>query len=468
MEGKEAARVGYPKCSLNYMEIHLTSLLSSGYGHYLYQNTFFRYEGEWKDGKKHGYGKLLFKDGSYYEGEFVDGEIIGRGQRYWASSGNTYSGQFVLGELQGHGIMKYKDGGKYEGEFSHGVREGHGSLIDKNGQVYKGSFHENKKHGVGQMTFNNGDKYEGDWILDQRQGHGVLHSADGSTYKGQWRNGVFNGQGLMIHCSGTIYDGLWINGYPATQASKIVILGPKVIKVVQGSSITLSVQLQTDDGEIVESESGRALKVQAGVRYVQLPAFSNFGFFKMTGDAEVKPIQTPFGFECIDYPLTPAVSGSPEKDASRSECPEDAPCFPKEDLEPESLLESLFLRNQTFSSPHYQQVNHGCAEFRNISLAAPPPEYYPIMFLGSLPNKTLLLVSVCAWLTIPFFLLVSLPGEYIIMVQEITTPPFLGKMLPTAFVHLKVLAQHIPLLCYLGSNKSTCAWVSLSLQKTLF
>ncbi|XP_027711203.1 MORN repeat-containing protein 1 [Vombatus ursinus] len=432
-------------------------MVRDGYGHYLYQNTFFRYEGEWKDGKKHG---------------------------------NTYSGQFVLGELQGHGIMKYKDGGKYEGEFSHGVREGHGSLIDKNGQVYKGSFHENKKHGVGQMTFNNGDKYEGDWILDQRQGHGVLHSADGSTYKGQWRNGVFNGQGLMIHCSGTIYDGLWINGYPATQASKIVILGPKVIKVVQGSSITLSVQLQTDDGEIVESESGRALKVQAGVRYVQLPAFSNFGFFKMTGDAEVKPIQTPFGFECIDYPLTPAVSGSPEKDASRSECPEDAPCFPKEDLEPESLLESLLyreradsddleeephltssLRNQTFSSPHYQQVNHGCAEFRNISLAAPPPEYYPIMFLGSLPNKkedkqphdircsektgkskkkipqrrnkspTCQKEHCINHPPSSSDTFTAYPGEYIIMVQEITTPPFLGKMLPTAFVHLKVLPR---------------------------
>ncbi|XP_072464682.1 MORN repeat-containing protein 1 isoform X2 [Notamacropus eugenii] len=455
-------------------------MVRDGYGHYLYQNTFFRYEGEWKDGKKHGHGKLLFKDGSYYEGEFVNGEIIGKGQRYWASSGNTYSGQFVLGELQGQGIMRYKDGGKYEGEFSHGVREGYGSLIDKNGQVYQGSFHENKKHGVGQMIFNNGDKYEGDWILDQRQGHGVLHSADGSTYEGQWRNGVFNGQGLMIHCSGTIYDGLWINGYPATQASKIVILGPKVIKVVQGSPITMRVQLQTDEGEIVENESGRVLKVWAGVRYVQLPAFSNFAFFKVTGDAEVKPIQTPFGFECINYPLT----GRPETEASKFECPDDAPSCPKEDLEPESLLKSLLYRtradsddldephltsspgNQIFSSPHYQQVDHGCAEFRNVSLAPPPPEYHPIMFLGSLPNKkedhrcsekmvkskkklpqrrnkspTYQKEHCVNHPPSPSDTFMAYPGEYVIMVQEITTPPFLGKTLPTAFAHLKVLPR---------------------------
>lgn len=34
-----------------------------------------------------GHGKLLFKDGSYYEGEFVDGEITGEGYQHWAWSG---------------------------------------------------------------------------------------------------------------------------------------------------------------------------------------------------------------------------------------------------------------------------------------------------------------------------------------------------------------------------------------------
>ncbi|XP_031818860.1 MORN repeat-containing protein 1 isoform X2 [Sarcophilus harrisii] len=481
-----------PSCQVGSTLLLLSCGVSQGYGHYLYPNTFFRYEGEWKDGKKHGHGKLLFKDGSYYDGEFVDGEIIGMGQRYWSSSGNIYSGQFVLGELHGHGVMIYKEGGKYEGEFYQGMREGHGSLTDKNGQVYQGAFHENKKHGVGQMVFNNGDSYEGDWILDQRQGHGVMHYADGSIYKGQWRNNVFNGQGLMIHCSGIIYDGLWINGYPATQASKIVILGPTVIKMVQGSSITLKVQLQTDDGEVVRSESGRALKIWAGVRYVQLSAFSNLSFFKVTGDAEVKPIQTPFGFECIAYPLTLPASGEPEMGSSKSEHPEDDLCFQKEDLEPESLLESLLYRakddpddqdeesqltsspgNQTFSSPHYQQVNHGYAEFHNVSLAAPPPEYHPIMFLDSIPNKNEDQQPQDAecldntgnpekrspqsrdkspprqkgpWLNQPpsptdGSSSMAYPGEYVIMVQEITTPPFLGKTLPTAFAHLKVLPR---------------------------
>ncbi|XP_026645809.1 MORN repeat-containing protein 1 [Microtus ochrogaster] len=264
-----------------------------GYGVYVYPNSFFRYEGEWKGGKKHGHGKLLFKDGSYYEGEFVDGEITGEGYQHWAWSGNTYSGQFVLGEPQGHGIMKYKAGGHYEGELLYGLREGQGFLEDQDGQVYQGSFHDNKRHGRGKMIFKNGDKYEGDWVRDQRQGHGVLCCADGSIYEGQWHSDVFSGLGRLSHCSGVTYCGMFINGHPAAQAKKIVVLGPEVLEVFQGCPFTLSVQLQQDDGEIAKSESGRMLKISAGVRYVQLPAYSEVSFFKMDEDHMETPIQTP-------------------------------------------------------------------------------------------------------------------------------------------------------------------------------
>lgn len=38
------------------------------------------------------------------------------------------------------------------------------------------------------------------------------------------------------------------------QAKKIVILGPEVMDVAQGSSFTLSIQLQQDDGEVAKSK----------------------------------------------------------------------------------------------------------------------------------------------------------------------------------------------------------------------
>ncbi|XP_041501345.1 MORN repeat-containing protein 1-like [Microtus oregoni] len=449
-----------------------------GYGVYVYPNSFFRYEGEWKGGKKHGHGKLLFKDGSYYEGEFVDGEITGEGYQHWAWSGNTYSGQFVLGEPQGHGIMKYKAGGHYEGELLHGLREGQGFLEDQDGQVYQGSFHDNKRHGRGQMIFKNGDKYEGDWVRDQRQGHGVLCCADGSIYEGQWHSDVFSGLGRLSHCSGVTYCGMFINGHPAAQAQKIVVLGPEVLEVFQGCPFTLSVQLQQDDGEIAKSESGRMLKISAGVRYVQLPAYSEVSFFKMDEDHMETPIQTPFGFQCISYPLSIPKAWVPESGATMESARADT-LLPKRDSE--SVMDSGAFhgqgdtpsilparRHDSCSPAACQRVEQGHAEFADIFLGPPPPGMQPFLFLPGMlektgnrpkgvqnppevvstvqeppgdtrPDGTTVEPSTAAYL-----------GEYVAMICDVTTPPFLGHRLPTTFKHLRVLAKgdsqwpHVP------------------------
>uniref|UniRef100_A0A8D0HKR2 MORN repeat containing 1 n=1 Tax=Sphenodon punctatus TaxID=8508 RepID=A0A8D0HKR2_SPHPU len=333
----------------------------TGYGLYVYPNTFFQYEGEWKQGKKHGHGKLSFKDGSYYEGEFVDGEIVGNGLRYWASTGNTYSGQFLLGELHGHGVLQYEDGRKYEGEFSYGKREGHGLLVDKEGQIYEGSFHKNKKHGGGKMIFKNGDK-----------------------------NDMFNGQGSIIHCSGVIYDGLWINGYPAAQAKKLVILGPEVIDVIQGSAITLHVQLQNEEGEVSERKN----------------------IFNSSS----------LGFECISYPLMEAASGSRELPAALPIAGKsgfalaDSP-IPKGDSEPESGSDTL---HGAGDAPSNQ--DEWIQDFIHWEFCT-----YPLWDLRWY------LTCVTPWF--------CLSGEYVIMVHEVTSPPFLGHSLPPAFKLLRVLPE---------------------------
>lgn len=63
-------------------------------------------------------------DGSYYNGEFKNGEIEGNGVRYFGLSGNKYTGSFYKGELQGQGIMEYKNGSVYEGSWENNKRQG--------------------------------------------------------------------------------------------------------------------------------------------------------------------------------------------------------------------------------------------------------------------------------------------------------------------------------------------------------
>nr|XP_051695259.1 MORN repeat-containing protein 1 [Oryctolagus cuniculus] len=437
-----------------------------GYGIRVFSNAFFRYEGEWRAGKPHGRGKLLFKDGSYYEGEFVDGEITGQGRRYWAWSGNSYTGRFVSGEPQGRGVMEYKAGGRYEGELVQGAREGHGCLVDRDGQVYRGSFHGNRKHGQGHLRSQSGDSYDGDWVQDRRQGHGVLCRADGSTYEGQWHHDVFSGLGSLAHCSGAVYHGLWINGHPAAPAARIVILGPEVMEVAQGCPFTLTVQLQQDSGEVAQSESGRLLSVSAGVRYVQLPAFSEVSFFKVDSERHPEtPMQTPLGFQCISYPLTCSQSRGPGPRAAAEAAGGDA--VPAQgDPEPAPDLGAFHSQQDTLDGPPAhggaagrpeQRVHRGRAEFPDLLLGPPPPGYRPFLFLESHREKAGLSPGRAApaaeetpggrrpdgtaTAALPAQ---AYPGEYVIMVHDRTTPPFLGRMLPTAFKHLQVVGKGAP------------------------
>ncbi|XP_027254307.2 MORN repeat-containing protein 1 isoform X3 [Cricetulus griseus] len=418
-----------------------------GYGVYVYPNSFFRYEGEWKGGKKHGHGKLLFKDGSYYEGEFVDGEITGEGYQYWAWSGNTYSGQFVLGEPQGHGIMKYKAGGFYEGELLQGLREGTVTSTKATG-------FETSVRDTGCCTV---------LMAPYMRDSGTAMSSVG------WAAWPTAQESLTVGCL----------SMATQQAKKIVVLGPEVLEVFQGSPFTLNVQLQQDDGEVATSESGRILKISAGVRYVQLPEYSEVSFFKMDEDHMEEPIETPFGFQCIPYPLSIPTSwelepGSPEENGRAdillskrdSELEQDSGAFHVEGDTPSILPAGS--RHESCSPETCLQVQQGCAEFADIFLGPLPPEMQPFLFLPSVlektdsspkddqsppevvpttqdppkgirPDGTAEEPSTSAYL-----------GEYVVMISDETTPPFLGHRLPTAFKHLRVLAKrdsqgpHVP------------------------
>ncbi|XP_072036503.1 uncharacterized protein [Amphiura filiformis] len=276
--------------------------LRNGYGVYRYPNSFFRYEGDWKEGKKHGHGKLIMNDGSYYEGEFINGEIEGHGFRKWATSGNTYSGQFLNGELNGHGVMTYGDGSVYEGEFQNNRKQGRGVIKDSTGAVYEGSFHNNMKHGEGSMTYSNGDRYVGDWIQDKRQGSGELTSLDGTVYDGQWRNDLFNGEGTMIHSSGMTYDGMWTNGHPSEDAAEIVIIGDTEVDLTQGTPFDVDIEIRTSDGKLVLSEQARELHISAAFRHYT--PNENSPLFDLIEEMEETPMTTPFGYEVVPYPLT--------------------------------------------------------------------------------------------------------------------------------------------------------------------
>lgn len=78
------------------------------------------YEGEYKDGKKDGIGKLVDSTG-VYEGEFKDNKKHGTGK------------------------MTYKDGGTYEGEWKEDMWNGKGKHISADGRhAIEGEFRDSR------------------------------------------------------------------------------------------------------------------------------------------------------------------------------------------------------------------------------------------------------------------------------------------------------------------------------------
>merc|ERR1712098_257436 len=81
------------------------------------------YEGEWKDGKRNGKGKMTYGQSSrriiheVYEGDWEDGKRNGKGKMTYSkwpySSGEVYEGDWEDDKRNGKGKMTYSSGAVY-------------------------------------------------------------------------------------------------------------------------------------------------------------------------------------------------------------------------------------------------------------------------------------------------------------------------------------------------------------------
>ena len=76
----------------------------------------------------HFEGYLLWSDGSYYVGDFVDGARTGQGKMTYPN-GDIYEGSWDKDEKDGEGVYSWKGTGLYyAGTFVNGKREGEGTV----------------------------------------------------------------------------------------------------------------------------------------------------------------------------------------------------------------------------------------------------------------------------------------------------------------------------------------------------
>ena len=117
-----------------------------------------KYIGDFKEMKRWGKGKLVTKE-IFYEGEFLDNKLNGKGYIKFLKNELEYSGTFKSDQIEGRGIFKWKNGDKYEGEVKNGKMHGIGKFKCHNGQIYNGTFENGQiKDKKSQMNISNNYK----------------------------------------------------------------------------------------------------------------------------------------------------------------------------------------------------------------------------------------------------------------------------------------------------------------------
>ena len=80
-----------------------------------------------------GKGRIIYKNGSMYDGYWKDNKYLGNGPVIDISGEGKFIGKWMNGKAAGMGTMEFNDGTHYEGLWSKGEITGHGVFTLKDG-----------------------------------------------------------------------------------------------------------------------------------------------------------------------------------------------------------------------------------------------------------------------------------------------------------------------------------------------
>lgn len=174
-----------------------------------------KYNGDFVEDKRQGKGTYIrVTDKATYTGEWYNNVRHGYGVEEIPSKDGTqrYEGEWKEDKRCGFGKMLYDNGDRYEGEWLDNLRNGQGKFYYTNGNFYEGGWVNGKKEGLGTYIFANGTRYDGELKNDKINGRGICHYADGEVYEGEWLDGKWHGKGKRSLQAGTVQDGYFENG----------------------------------------------------------------------------------------------------------------------------------------------------------------------------------------------------------------------------------------------------------------
>ncbi|NXC37447.1 MORN3 protein, partial [Campylorhamphus procurvoides] len=155
-------------------------------------------------------------NGDQYTGEWLNNLKHGKGTQIWKRTGAIYSGDWKFGKRDGYGTYSIPDPVTkeyrkvYTGWWENGQRTGQGVSFYPNGERYEGEWSDGVRSGWGRMHYQDGSSYEGQWEADQPNGQGMLLLPNGNRYEGGWKDGKKHGPGRYFYLDkGQLLEGTW-------------------------------------------------------------------------------------------------------------------------------------------------------------------------------------------------------------------------------------------------------------------
>jgi len=163
------------------------------------------YEGQWKNNQRAGEGRMKLQldggDEYLYEGQWKADLYDGSGTS--TAKWYDYTGEFKKGKKHGTGKIVYRPNNplygtraEYSGAWAEDHFQGLGKMTYRDGSCYEGAWHKHKAHGPGKRVLKNGDVWEGTCKMGLKEDPaGKIIKANGDTLVGPWRDnkreGVF-------------------------------------------------------------------------------------------------------------------------------------------------------------------------------------------------------------------------------------------------------------------------------------
>lgn len=204
-----------------------------GYGS-LVTKTGSIYEGQFSNNWFNGAGRLIQNSGDYLMTNFKNGLVEGQGETYNRAGQQIMRANWENNQLSGQGEEWAFDNNKYykqyKGDYKNDMKNGMGIFYWPDESYYEGYFTDNDMNIFGKYTWPNNKTWIGEWLNNAISGWGQMKWPDGKIFFGYYQNDLRNGYGEMKQTTGTIIKSYWKNNKNTSSTSYIIKADGTIIK----------------------------------------------------------------------------------------------------------------------------------------------------------------------------------------------------------------------------------------------